>query len=108
VRGRWGQGRWDWLTATAPGVFVVVVEGLARIVTALFDAHGPVTVGLVALLIGFGAAIVVAVAFPFIRDEGGFAWSLFSIGVSFIGLSIGFFLLWESALSVCTGATCDP
>jgi hypothetical protein len=108
VRERVGQETWGWLIVIAPAVFVVVVEGLVRIATALFDAHGPVAVGLVALLIGVGAAIVVSVAIPFIREEGGFAWSLFSIGVSFIGLSIGFFLLWESALSVCTGATCNP
>jgi hypothetical protein len=98
---------WGWQIAIAPAVFVVVVEGLARIATALFDAHGPVDVGGVALLIGVGAAIVVAIAFPFVRGEGGIAWSLLSVGVSFVGLLIGGFLLWEAALSVCTGA-CNP
>jgi hypothetical protein len=107
VRGREGEGTWGWLIVIAPAVFVVVAEGLARIATALFDARGPVDVGLVAFLVGIIAAVVVAIALPFIREEGGIALSMVSICVSFLGLLIGYFLLFEAGLSVCTGA-CDP
>jgi hypothetical protein len=108
VRGRVGQDEtWSWLIVIAPGVFVVVAEGLARIATALFDAHGPVDAGLVAFLLGIGAAVVMAVALPFIREEGGIVLSMVSICASFLGLLIGYFLLFEAGLSVCTGA-CDP
>jgi hypothetical protein len=62
--------------------------------------------------VGFVIGLVAAIAAPFVilatRQEGPVSWGIVSLRVSFIGLLIGFFLLWAAALSACTGATCNP